>query len=252
MERPSKSERKYEFPSSKLKIRSSPRPTAILVECGSFSPVTYMHLRLLEQCRDHLKDQFDIIGGFLSPVGDSYNKKGLESSFHRINMLEKAVEDSSWLAVDPWESEQEEYQSTVVVLKHFKDEIDKLFPKNNVRVILSCGADLLSSFNRPGVWQDEDVKEIVQTYGVVCLEREGLDLNKTVFDNMILFERRRNIHFVPQTVLNAISSTTIRKSIKRNLSISYLVPSSVEKYIIDNKLYRDDALEQKTSIFGNY
>jgi nicotinamide mononucleotide adenylyltransferase len=73
----------------------------------------------------------NIIGGFLSPVTDAYKKEvnyhilpslhcqGLVSAAHRVKMCELAAESSDWVAVDKWESEQSEYQTTIAVLDHF-------------------------------------------------------------------------------------------------------------------------------------
>lgn len=39
------------------------------------------------------------------------------------------------------------------------------------RTILLCGADLLESFVRPGVWKEAHVREILSAHGVVCVAR---------------------------------------------------------------------------------
>ena len=42
--------------------------------------------------------QYEVIGGYLSPVGDAYKKAGLASAHHRINMCQLAVQDAStWI-----------------------------------------------------------------------------------------------------------------------------------------------------------
>ena len=48
-----------------------------LVACGSFNPVTYMHLRMFELAKDCLQECFPnctVTSGIISPVGDSYGK----------------------------------------------------------------------------------------------------------------------------------------------------------------------------------
>ena len=57
----------------------------MLVACGSFSPVTYLHLRMFEMARDYVRQNtdFEIVGGYLSPVSDMYKKPGLLSAQHR-------------------------------------------------------------------------------------------------------------------------------------------------------------------------
>lgn len=67
---------------------------------------------MAEQAADYckLESEFEIIGGFFSPVGDAYKKVGLASAYHRISMCNLAVSSSSsWVAVDPWEALHKEY-----------------------------------------------------------------------------------------------------------------------------------------------
>ena len=77
----------YKFPAHRLKRqqRDASRAPIVLVACGSFSPVTYLHLRMFEMAIDHIRQntQFEVVGGYLSPVSDKYVKPGLLSSYHR-------------------------------------------------------------------------------------------------------------------------------------------------------------------------
>lgn len=54
--------------------------------------------------------------------------------------------------------------------------------------------------------------EIVEKYGVVCLERTGTDLNGIIKANEVLSNNSNNIH-VFSDVINDISSTKIRFAI---------------------------------------
>ena len=49
-----------------------------------------------------------------------------------------------------------------------------------------------------------------------------------------------NIHIVEERVPNDISSTRIRKAIRRKESIRYFVPDPVIQYISENKLYHEE------------
>lgn len=77
----------YVFPELRLKRRmnDSEKTPLILVACGSFSPITYLHLRMFEMAADYVKfsADFELIGGYLSPVSDAYRKAGLASADHR-------------------------------------------------------------------------------------------------------------------------------------------------------------------------
>ncbi|XP_053164334.1 nicotinamide/nicotinic acid mononucleotide adenylyltransferase 3 isoform X18 [Hemicordylus capensis] len=92
----------------------------VLLACGSFNPITNMHMRLFELARDHLHQtgKYRVIGGIISPVSDDYGKQGLAAAKHRIKMAQFALETSEWIRVDPWESEQGQWSETVTVLSY--------------------------------------------------------------------------------------------------------------------------------------
>ncbi len=46
----------YRFPSAKLRARRTDLPPAVLVEAGSFSPITNMHLRVSYRRLAHCSD----------------------------------------------------------------------------------------------------------------------------------------------------------------------------------------------------
>jgi hypothetical protein len=85
----------YVFPSHRLarKLRDDSKTPVVLVACGSFSPVTYLHLRMFEMARDYIKQQtsFEIIGGYLSPVNDEYKKPGLLSAGTSVTLATASI-----------------------------------------------------------------------------------------------------------------------------------------------------------------
>lgn len=111
----------------------------------------------VEMARDalHDKEAYQIIGGFLSPVCDAYGKSGLIESRYRLEMCRLAVQDSDWISVDGWESEQSQYQRTIEVLGSLQARLSSRFP--SVQVMFLAGADLVQSFRVPGLWTADDV-----------------------------------------------------------------------------------------------
>ncbi|PNJ36317.1 NMNAT3 isoform 6, partial [Pongo abelii] len=101
------------------------RIPVVLLACGSFNPITNMHLRLFEVARDHLHQtgMYQVIQGIISPVNDNYGKKDLAASHHRVAMARLALQTSDWIRVDPWESEQAQWMETVKVLRHHHSEL---------------------------------------------------------------------------------------------------------------------------------
>jgi nicotinamide mononucleotide adenylyltransferase len=183
----------YAFPTGRLRktLANSDKQPLVLVSCGSFSPPTNLHLRMFEEAADYceFETEFEVVGGFFSPVGDAYKKAGLASAHHRISMTRIAVEDSSnWIGVDPWEPLHKEYLPTVKVLDHFDHELNHVMggiptstgEKCRVRVALLAGADLIQTMSTPGLWAPEDLSRILGHYGAFILERSGTDIGMSL------------------------------------------------------------------------
>ncbi|GAA6061448.1 hypothetical protein JCM10212_005651, partial [Sporobolomyces blumeae] len=169
----------YSFPTHRLstvRAERADKTPLVLVACGSYSPVTFLHLRLFEMARDdaHFHTDFDVVGGYMSPVNDAYAKLGLAQASHRVNMCDAAVtETSDWLMVDPWEARQPQYLPTAQVLDHFDHEINEVrggvdvevrdaetgevtVEKRRARIMLLAGSDMILTMTIPGVWSDKD------------------------------------------------------------------------------------------------
>uniref|UniRef100_A0A1J3K610 Nicotinamide-nucleotide adenylyltransferase n=1 Tax=Noccaea caerulescens TaxID=107243 RepID=A0A1J3K610_NOCCA len=232
------------LPDEKLSIGSKPedKTCVVLVATGSFNPPTFMHLRMFELARDALQSEgFHVLGGYMSPVNDAYEKEGLLSAEHRLEMCNLACKSSDFVMVDPWEASQNSYQRTLVVLSRVKTFLTKtrLAPEESLKVMLLCGSDLLQSFCTPGVWIPEQVKTICKDYGIVCIRREGQDVENMIFGDKILYETRGNIRIVNNFVPNQISSSRLRQCMSRGLSVKYLTEDGVIDYIRLHQLYTE-------------
>ncbi|KDQ20368.1 hypothetical protein BOTBODRAFT_169130 [Botryobasidium botryosum FD-172 SS1] len=239
----------YEFTHDRLSSLCNPDKTpVVLVACGSFSPITYAHLRMFEMALDYARQntEFEIVGGYLSPVSDAYKKQGLLSAERRTEMCRLACQDtSSWLMVDPWEAYQKDYQRTAVVLDHFNYHINDVLggvptkdgSMRKVRIMLLAGFDLIQTMSEPGVWSRSDLGHILGRYGAFAVERTGSDVDVALES---LSQWRDNIYVIQQMIQNDVSSTKIRLFLKRGMSVHYLLPESVVRYILENGLYKDD------------
>ncbi|KAJ4875461.1 Nicotinamide/nicotinic acid mononucleotide adenylyltransferase [Raphanus sativus] len=230
------------LPVDKLSFGSQPedKTCVVLVATGSFNPPTFMHLRMFELARDALHSEgFHVLGGYMSPVNDAYKKKGLLSAEHRLEMCNLACRTSDFIMVDPWEASQDSYQRSLMVLSRVKTLLttNRLVPEESLKVMLLCGSDLLQSFCTPGVWIPEQVKAICKDYGIVCIRREGQDVESMISGDRILNETRDNIRIVNNFVPNQISSGRLRKCISGGLSVKYLTEDGVIDYIKQHQLY---------------
>ncbi|KAK5156827.1 hypothetical protein LTR04_005534 [Oleoguttula sp. CCFEE 6159] len=208
---------------------------------------------MFEMARDFVKldTSYEVVGGYLSPVGDAYKKLGLAAAEHRIKMCELAV-SSSWITVDPWEPLHKEYLPTADVLDHFDQEINKeggvetaTGERKRVKVSLLAGADLMETMSTPGVWSPKDLDRILGNYGAFIIERAGTDAMEAVSTSS-LQRFQDNTNIIPQMIKNDVSSTKIRLFLKKDLSVRYLIPDPVVKYIEAHGLYEEsETLSQR-------
>uniref|UniRef100_A0A8D8HB15 Nicotinamide-nucleotide adenylyltransferase n=3 Tax=Culex pipiens TaxID=7175 RepID=A0A8D8HB15_CULPI len=236
-------------------------PTKImLIACGSFNPCTPMHFRMFEIARDHFNQMgtAEVVGGIVSPVHDSYGKKGLVSASHRCTMIKIGLQSSDWVRLSDWETQQEEWTRTRLTLQYHQNYINSVLKDSNsindqqipswlpeglnkmtghVQLKLLCGADLLESFATPGLWKDEDIEAIIGQHGLVVISRAGSNPEQFIFNSDLLSRYRRNITIVTNWVTNDVSSTLVRRLLGRGLSVKYLLDDYVTEYIKKHLLY---------------
>ncbi|XP_034743389.1 uncharacterized protein LOC117954041 [Etheostoma cragini] len=236
------------------------RVPLVLLACGSFNPITNQHMRLFELARDHMHNtgQYQVVGGIVSPVSDGYGKQGLVLAKHRIAMAKLALQSSNWVTVDEWESQQPDWTETVVTMRYHYGRILKEYEPSTGRhddfsgnttplsspcpqLKLLCGADFLDTFKIPGLWRDDHVEEVAGRFGLVCVSRGGLQPERAVHDSDMLSRQRQNIFLVREWVKNETSATEVRRALRRNLSVKYLIPDSVIEYIHQHNLYTEDS-----------
>ncbi|VEN52151.1 unnamed protein product [Callosobruchus maculatus] len=204
----------------------------------------------------------EVVGGVVSPVHDTYGKKDLELSHHRITMLKVALRDHDWVRLSEWECRQESWSRTRQVLQYHQNQVNAALNsannncfdvnesdtswipenvKNNdvgpVKVKLLCGADLLESFGTPGLWADADIAEIVGQHGLVVITRASCNPNEFIYNSDILTSYMANIMLVTEWIRNEISSTKIRRALRRSESVRYLIPDNVIDYIYEHNLF---------------
>lgn len=262
-------------------MENSEKTDVVLLACGSFNPITNMHLRLFELAKDYMNGtgKYRVVKGIISPVGDAYKKKGLISAHHRVIMAELATKNSEWVEVDTWESLQKDWVETVKVLRYHQKKLEasscyhqrdspvlerpgrkrkwaeysqKKSPepktKDVPQVKLLCGADTLESFGIPDLWKSEDIIKIVEDYGLICVTRSGSDAQKFIYESDVLWKYQNNIHLVHEWITNDISSTKIRQALRRGHSIRYLVPEHVQAYIEKHNLYNSESEERNAGV----
>ena len=223
-----------------------------LVACGSYNPVHIQHLRNFEDARNFLEHSSSLLPnlgqgivrvfqGILSPVHDEYSrlKPSLISGQHRVNMCMDAVDNSDWITVTDWETKQQGWMKTALVLQVYQTELRERHGTETL-VKLLCGVDLLQSMLVPNLWSNEHIDIILGEIGLVVLPRPGFLLDELIDSNDILSKHKSNMILIQDNSLIAastVSSTLIRKLVATNQSVRYLTEDKVIAYIKENKLY---------------
>jgi nicotinate-nucleotide adenylyltransferase len=201
-------------------------PGKIGIMGGTFDPIHYGHLVTAEAARE----KFCLDKVIFVPSGNPPHKRNKEISpgIDRVNMTVLATANNPYFEVSDIELKRDGYTYTVDTLKEFI----KMYGENT-RFYFITGADAVMEIL---TWKD--VSTILKLCRIVSAYRPGSDINK--FRSMVdELERvhRSNIHLIEVPAL-AISSTEIRKRVKSGITIKYLLPEKVEKYILEKGLYR--------------
>lgn len=89
---------------------------------------------------------------------------------------------------------------------------------------------------------------ILGKYGCYIIERAESEIDQSIFSTSSVHSRsplalyRDNIYMVPQLVRNDVSSTKVRLFVRKGMSIEYLLPRCVSKYIRKHDLYKDGVI----------
>jgi nicotinate-nucleotide adenylyltransferase len=201
-------------------------PGKIGIMGGTFDPIHYGHLVTAEAARE----KFCLDKVIFVPSGNPPHKRSKEISpgIDRVNMTVLATANNPYFEVSDIELKRDGYTYTVDTLKEFI----KMYGENT-RFYFITGADAVMEIL---TWKD--VSTILKLCRIVSAYRPGSDINK--FRSMVdELERvhRSNIHLIEVPAL-AISSTEIRKRVKSGITIKYLLPEKVERYILEKGLYK--------------
>lgn len=252
--------KEYVFPQDKLKRKlDDPTKTPlVLVACGSFSPVTVLHLEMFELAQRHVeKTEFEIVGNYMSPCSDTYGKSSLVPVHHRIEMCRLAIEETrSNVMIDEWEALRRDsnglpvYTRTADVLRRLDEQLNDVLggiatPDNDktvrAKVMMLIGADLAQTMSDPKLWAPADIDVLLGYYGAFIVERpHTCDIRQAVEP---LSKYKDNIWVVP-SFLNDVSSTKVRAQIRNGESAADLCKSVME-YIKNQQLYADAPVAKK-------
>jgi nicotinate-nucleotide adenylyltransferase len=194
----------------------------IAVLGGTFNPIHYAHLIIAEEVRDRLSmDKVLFIPTYIPPHKDVKPEEKIKEE-HRVNMVKIAIKDNPFFDIDLYEIEQKGVSYTHKTLKHLyqKYETEK-------KILFIIGADLI-----PELYKWKNFDELIELCSFVALERG--DIQPKYYTDQYPF-----LLILDNDISMDVSSTGIRKRVRENRSVRYLLPNKdVESYLIEHKLYK--------------
>jgi nicotinamide mononucleotide adenylyltransferase len=210
------------------------RRRAVVLACGSLSPPTYAHLRLLEVARDALRERgWAADRGVLSPVHGAYAKPGLPAGYHRLAMARLAVAEApgGWVRAGEFEMQRGKYSASWEVVDWARAEVGG----GDFEVVFACGGDLFEAMCDEERWPPANVRKLLGRAFVAVVSRPGSDA-RDCLQNHVFAGLRDRVWFC-DAVESGVSSSAVRELLAAGRSVQYLIPPAVESYVRDHGLY---------------
>ncbi len=192
---------------------------------GTFDPVHYGHLVAAEGARH----SFSLEKVIFVPAGKPPHKHGHAASAPRIRykMTCLAIASNPFFSSSTIEVERPGPSYTIDTVRTMM----RLYPAKSIYFI--TGTDAIAE-----IFSWKDAGSLLSMCNFVAAARPGYcfkALNKKL--GSLPNSLKQNISFMEVPALD-ISSTDIRQRVREGKPIKYLLPESVEDYILKNNLYR--------------
>jgi nicotinate-nucleotide adenylyltransferase len=190
---------------------------------GTFNPIHVGHLIIANHMAEY--SNLEQIWMVVTPHNPFKNKDTLLDDNQRLQLVTIATEDYPKIKASDIEFKLSQPNYTVNTLVHLQEK----FPQHEFSLIM--GEDNLRSLHK---WKNYEV--ILQNYSIYVYPRIE-DKNQTAELISSEFKNHPRIHIIDAPIVE-ISSTFIRKNIKKGKNIQPLLPAKVWEYIDHNNFYK--------------
>ncbi|HRG88089.1 MAG TPA: nicotinate (nicotinamide) nucleotide adenylyltransferase [Chitinophagales bacterium] len=183
---------------------------------GSFNPVHNGHLIIANymcQVTDLQK-----VWLVVSPQSPFKQKESMLGEYDRINLINLAIEKNPRLVASDIEFKLPKPNYTIDTLTYLSEK----YPQHQFCLIM--GSDNLETLHK---WKNYQL--LLTNYPIYVYNRRGTAVNP--------YPENKNITFLDFPFLD-ISSTFIRESIKKGISMEFFLPEEVWKYINEMNFYK--------------
>ena len=184
---------------------------------GSFNPVHIGHMIIA----NHMVTNTDMdrLWMVVSPHNPLKEKSSLAKDYDRLHLINITIEDDLRLKASDIEFRLPKPSYTIDTLTYLNEK----YPQHKFSIIM--GGDNIATLHK---WKNYEM--LLSNYKIYVFERPGYEMGELI--------DHPNVELVPETPLLNISASYIRKCIKENKSVRYMLPDPVFKYIDGSNMYK--------------
>ena len=182
---------------------------------GSYNPIHHGHLIIASYMLEYT--DLDEVWFVVSPQNPLKEKKNLLADYHRLALVNLAVEDHYQFRSSNIEFSMPKPSYTIDTLTWLNEKYE------NREFVLICGTDIFPTFRK---WKNYEA--LIDQYKIYVYPRPGYGLGD-YRDHESIF-----IHNAP---IMEISSSFIRNGIRERKNMDFWMPAKVYKYILEMHFY---------------
>lgn len=194
---------------------------------GSFNPIHVGHLIIANHMANYA--DFDQIWLVVSPQNPLKKKATLLEDYHRLALVNIAIEGNEKLKASDIEFKLDIPSYTATTLTYLKEK----HPTYTFSLLM--GEDNIRTFHK---WFNFEI--ILENYSIYVYPRamsiNDAKLYAEIPEHDLL--KHKNVHFVEDVPVMSISSSFVRQAIKEGKNVSYLLTEAVNNYVDEMNFYR--------------
>lgn len=197
---------------------------------GTFNPIHVGHLVIANYMAEYT--DLDQVWLVVSPQNPLKNKSSLLADYHRLALVQEAIEGNDKLRASDIEFKLEKPSYTVTTLAYLKEK----YPQHTFSLIM--GEDNLRTLQK---WYNyETILKNHQFYVyprvlTIQEEQEILDMGHLQENE---FAKHEHVTICDEAPVMKVSASFIRNAIKNGKDVKYLLPEAVLNYIDKMNFYR--------------
>lgn len=197
---------------------------------GTFNPIHVGHLVIANYMADYT--DLDQVWMVVTPQNPLKVKSSLLPDYHRLALVQEAIEDNDKLRASDIEFKLPKPSYTTTTLAYLKEK----YPTHEFSLIM--GEDNLRTFHK---WQNHEVilknhKLYVYPRVLTLQEEEEVQEIGNLHDNLL--SDHKHVIFCNDAPVMKVSSSFVRQAIRDGKDVRYLLTEPVHQYIEKMNFYR--------------